>query len=219
MGLYFIAAGQSSKNREKSLDKGFRLDQIAEYLDAEKVDQLKSCFGATDEIFLWGANNTRELSSVKKGDYVVDVKNKEVVQVFEFCFYVETRNINLQQFVGWDSEKPQHEQRQYKYVYFLKSPRQVKNNDKNYYQSAFDLQDNPQWLVGQKWFDDVAIENALKNTGHDSLDTFLGIDLQTKNARVSGNRDEIKKGGVLLSLFLFFVVTMVIIGAIIFIKD
>lgn len=177
MGIYFIAAGSSSKNREKTLDKSYSVEEIRQYMLPKDTDYLKNCFPKREGVYLWGANdkNISDLSKLKAGEYVVDVKNKVVMQVFSYCFYIKTDNKRLQEFVGWDKEKPIAKRRPYQYVYFLKSPLPTTKKDKNYFQNAFDLNSNPQWLVGQKYFNDSEVLAALKRTSTTSLEGFLGI--------------------------------------------
>jgi len=178
MGIYFIAAGASSKNRVKSLDKPHKVTDISKYLSQENIIKLKHYFDEHEPIYLWGANELKhkELSKVKQGEYVVDVKNSDVIQIFRYCFYVETSNQALQNYIGWDYEKPAHLRRPYKYVFFLKSPLNTTRKDKSYFQEAFDQTHNQNWLVGQKYFSDSAVKLAFSKKNLSSIEGLLGID-------------------------------------------
>jgi len=178
MGVLFIAAGSSSKNREKTLERPHTLSEIDQFLQMKEREYLKSFFPDGQGVYLWGANpkNFDQLSQVRKGEYAVDVKNKKVIQVFHYCFFIETADTRLQEFVGWDREKAKSDRRPYKYVYFLKSPLSTRQNSKEYFQSAFNQGSNQNWLVGQKYFNDIEISSALQRTSSASLESFLGID-------------------------------------------
>lgn len=173
MGIYFIAAGASSKNREKTLDKPHTVGEICKFLKPQECDYLKKFFSEGSGVYIWGASE--DLSQLEAGEYVVDVKNTEVVQVFRYCFYVKTSDTRLQEFLGWDSEMPRAERRPYPYVFFLKSPLQTICKTKRYFQDAFNLSSNPQWLVRQKYFDEGKVMEALGRTVTSSVEQFLGI--------------------------------------------
>jgi len=57
MGIYFIAAGNSSKNREKTLDKSHRVEEICQFLSPKDGDSLKKYFPKGEGVYLWGAGN------------------------------------------------------------------------------------------------------------------------------------------------------------------
>lgn len=179
MGVLFIAAGTSSKNREKTLERSYTLPEIKQFLQTQEVEYLRSFFPDEQGIYLWGANrkNLDQLSQVRKGEYAVDVKNKKVIQVFHFCFFIETADALLQDFVGWDSEKAKANRRPYKYVYFLKSPLVTTRNEKEFFQDAFNQGSNRNWLVGQRYFNDHEVSSAIQRTSCSSVESFLGIDL------------------------------------------
>jgi hypothetical protein len=143
-GIYFIAAGSSSNNRLKTLDKPWSIQIIDRYVPEHIVEKLKYHFPDGKNIFAWGANEKSfsELSRVKTNEYVVDIKNKEVVQLFQFCFWYKTINTSLQNLFGWDQEKPASTRRLYSYVYFLSNPRPTMIRKKEYFQSAFNLNNN-----------------------------------------------------------------------------
>ncbi|MHB8843309.1 MAG: hypothetical protein ACYC7L_01045 [Nitrospirota bacterium] len=137
---------------------------------------MKKHFSDDDAIYIWGANEKSysQLSQVQKDDYVLDVKNTEVVQAFEYCFNIKTSNHNLQNFIRWDDDKPIDERRHYEYVFFLKNPRSVKHKDKSRYQRAFGLEDNPQWLIGQRYFNNASIQLAMTSIGVMNVEEFIG---------------------------------------------
>ncbi len=178
MGIYFIAAGISSKNRDKSLDHGFKLNQLKEYISDENFIKLSSFYTPDEDIYVWGANEGvtyNQLKQVKKGEFVVDVKNKKIVQILSYCFAMLTNDTRLQSYIGWDSEKPKEERRPYTYVFFLKNPMKTKRTDKAYFQSAFGFQGNSQWLVGQRYFDNTAVKQALERKKLSGVAELLGI--------------------------------------------
>jgi len=188
MGVYFIAAGKSSKNREKTLEKSWSLEDICRFISSEDCDRMRRFFQSGHGIYVWGADkgSYSEVEKVREGEYVVDVKNKEVMQIFQYCFLIKTEDTRLQEYLGWDSEKPYSERRQYKNVYFLKTPRKTKNDKKNYFQEAFGLSSNKHWLPGQKYFNDEKIIDALKKTGSKNIEEFLGI--VDTNSYLPGNK-------------------------------
>jgi hypothetical protein len=177
MGVLFIAAGSSSKNREKSLEKEHTFREISQFLSPVDAENLKRFFPDEKGIYIWGANpkNLKDLEQVKTGEYAVDVKNKKVIQVFQYCFFVETLHTRLQDFIGWDKEKSHAERRPYKYVYFLMNPTNTFRQKKEFFQTAFNLESNRHWLVGQRYFDDGELSSALRRTASDSIQSFLGI--------------------------------------------
>jgi len=130
-----------------------------------------------ESIYLWGANegSLRELRKISTDDYVVDVKNKEVFQILKFCFWYETKDSKLQNHVGWDIEKTQGERRLYKYVYFLKYQPFITYADKAYFSKAFAFESNPHWLIGQRYFDDSEIEQAMERIPTNNLVEFLRL--------------------------------------------
>ncbi len=87
MGIYFVAAGSSSQNREKTLDKPHTVEEICQFLSLKDQNELKRFFPRGNDIYIWGANekNKADLVELKAGEYVIDVKNKRVVQIFRFA--------------------------------------------------------------------------------------------------------------------------------------
>jgi len=176
-GIYFIAAGRSSKNREKTLEKTWTLSEISSFVPNHVIEELKHHFPDGQGIYAWGANKRsfNELKQVKPNQFVVDVKNKEVIQLFHFCFWYRTTDTKLQNFFGWDAEKPASKRRPYTYVYFLSRPTKTGIKRKDYFQSAFDLTGNSQWLIGQKYFNEYEVEKALERTKSNNIIEFLKI--------------------------------------------
>jgi len=174
-GIYFIAAGATTRNREKSLDRSLEVRRIIEFLDPGARQRLLEHCRPEDTVYAWGANREGQLPALAKGDFVVDVKNKKVIQVFRFLFFSRTHDTRPQEYIGWDSEKPKDKRRPYKYVYFLNDPIRTIRTDKAYFQRAFDQLGNQNWLVGQRRFSDDAVRQALERTGAQSIEELLGI--------------------------------------------
>lgn len=178
MGVFFIAAGGSSKNRAKSLERGFLLKDLGPYVGTQVVEQLRRDFGEVDRIYLWGANQGityNELRRVQRNEYVVDVKNKDVVQVFRFCFYIQTRDTRLQDFIGWDAEKPKQKRRPFHFPYFLADPRPTRRREKRFFQGAFAQLENQNWLVRQRYFSDSEVAEAIRRSETRGIEDLLGI--------------------------------------------
>ena len=175
MGIYLIAAGKSSENRQKTLDKAWSLDQISGYVPAYVLEKLHTSYPSGAGIYAWGANTEADLSDIQKGEYVVDVKNKDIVQIFQFCFWYKSDHTRLQNLFGWDEEKPVADRRQYKYVYFLSNPTHSLRRHKSFLASAFDFEGNPQWLVRQRYISEQTVQNALLRTKTNTVHELLGI--------------------------------------------
>lgn len=193
MGIYFIAAGSSSKNRDKTLDKSHSVEEMCRFLPPKDCERLRRYFLSGGGVYLWGANekNANDVFSIKDGEYVVDVKNKVVVQVFRFCFSVKTKDTKLQEYVGWDREKPGDKKRPYRYVYFLSSPNSTVKKEKKYFQDAFGHSNNPMFLFGQEYFSDRRVEEALERTRSNSVEDFLGILETEKTISLPQNPDHV----------------------------
>lgn len=185
MGIYFIAAGISSENRKRTLDKSWRVEDVCGVLPQDVCDRVCAFFPEGNGVYLWGANKSSvpDLEKVCEYEYVVDVKNKEIIQIFEFCFWFKSSDTRLQERVGWDEEKPRNERRPFNYIYFLRNPTKTRRMKKVYFQRAFGLEQNPQWLVRQLYFGDRQVREALNRSGAISIEDFLGI----TNANKSGN--------------------------------
>jgi len=180
MGVYFIVTGPGvggkSKNREKSLDKPYIIDQLRGYLNSEDVFKLEEYFEREEKIYIWGANKRsfRELKNVSKDEYVVDVYKKQVIQIFTFCFYIETKDRQLQNYIGWDAQRQKEDQKPYPYVFFLKNPCSAGCIEKEYFQDAFEKKSS-HWLDEQKWFSNSKISLALQKTSAKTVEQLLGI--------------------------------------------
>ena len=177
MGIYFIPAGTSSKNRLKTLEKSHAVVEICQFLSPKERDELKRFFKDTEAVYIWGAGQKsfNELSQVNSEEYVVDVKNTKVIQIFKYCFFIQAQNTRLRDFLGWDKDNISDSRRSIDYVYFLKSPIPTRRKAKIFFQTAFNLTSNPQWLIGQKYFNDNEVRAALKRTSCISIEDFLGI--------------------------------------------
>ena len=173
-GIYFIAAGQSSRNREKSLDRSLQVAHVKKMLSGRSGTQFSSHYGQNDTVYVWGANKIGDLDKLEAGDFVVDVKNKKVVQVFQFGLWIETEDTRLQEAIGWDSEKPKEQRRPYKIVYFLTQPRRTLRHEKSFFQRAFAQEANQNWLVGQTWFSPLDVKQALARTNTQSIEHLSG---------------------------------------------
>lgn len=174
-GIYFIAAGSSSRNRQKSLDRPLDVAGLRQHLDAESQEQLRTIFEDDEFVYAWGANRRGDLDKLVPGDYVIDVKNKIVVWVFLYGFMIETRDTRLQDYIGWDREKPEDQRRPYQFVYFLKSRQPTRHHEKVFFKRAFGLEEKPHWLRAQTWFSDSKVRNAMERVNVRSLEAFLGI--------------------------------------------
>lgn len=186
-GIYFIAAGSSSKNRSKTLDKSWRLSDVKSKVPNEIAERLELHFSNGKNVYAWGANQSsfNQLSQVKSCEYVIDVKNKEVVRAFKFCFWYKTSDTKIQELFGWDKEKPKSKRRPYQYVYFLSDPIPLKIKNKEYFQQAFDQMTNPQWLVGQKYFNSDSVQKAMNRKNCSTIDELIGVTNLTKNPPIS----------------------------------
>jgi len=174
-GIYFIAAGASSKNREKSLDRALDRRSMQDLLPLSEADRLAASFHAGPCVYAWGANRVGDLGKLDDGDFVVDVKNKKVVRVFQFAFFFETATTRLQEWIGWDAEKPSEGRRPYQLVYFLRDPKPTMRYEKDFFAEAFRVANNQNWLVGQRWFSDTEVKAALERTNSPTVEAFLGI--------------------------------------------
>ena len=149
---------------------------IASYLDQNQIQQLRGEFREDEPVYAWGANRVGGLDKLVSGDYVVDVKNKVIVRIFKFSFFIRTRDTRLQDWIGWDSEKPGKDRRPYRFVYFLRDPQDTRNNEKVFFQHALAQGSNQNWLVGQRWFSDADVHAAIDRTGSISLEDLLESD-------------------------------------------
>jgi hypothetical protein len=106
MGIYCNAAGSSSDNRLKTLDRPWSIAELAVYLSMHDVQRLREHFPTEEDIFLWGANRKGQLFRVQSGEYVIDFQDQRVAHVFRFCFFIFTTDTRLQRHVGWDEDRP-----------------------------------------------------------------------------------------------------------------
>jgi hypothetical protein len=95
-GVYFIAAGTSSKNRTRSLDRPLSYAGVISHIDQVLSQQFQKEFFEDEQVYAWGANRIGDLDKLVSGDFVVDVKNRDVVQVFRFASFIQTTDTRLQ---------------------------------------------------------------------------------------------------------------------------
>jgi hypothetical protein len=177
-GIYFIAAGvaHGSENRKRSLDHALSADELCEHCSPEDQRRLSDHFAKNDHVFAWGANRVGDLDRLEAGDPVVDVKDKYVNWIFQYKFMIQTHNTYLQEWIQWDKEKAAENRRPYQIVYFLGGRQSTKRTNKSYFQKAFGLEGDRDWLRGQRWFNDAEIQAARDQVSALSLEEFLGID-------------------------------------------
>jgi hypothetical protein len=180
MGIYFIAAGSSSDNRSKTLDRALSSDQLENFLSTADAVRLKQHFPTNKPLYIWGANKLGRLPSVRPGEYVVDFNNQIIAHVFRFCFFTFTgSDIRLQHQLGWDQGARSTEQpRPYPYVYFLRDPVHSTGRNKQFLLRAFGATDKPHFFDGQKYLDDKAVNDALRRMQLSSPEELLGITAQ-----------------------------------------
>lgn len=176
MGVYFIAAGSSTKNREKTLERPHTVGELAECVPSYIASRLQQSYADGESVFAWGATDARAntLAKVRPGEFVVDVDGPVVRQVFTFEFQFTTDDLRLQNYLGWDRERPLPEHRRYRHVYFLSSPQPTERTQKSWFQHAFGFT-NPHWLTGQRYFSDQMIREAMRRTQSPTVEAFLGI--------------------------------------------
>ncbi len=169
MGIYCIAAGSSSTNRAKTLDRSYAIADLEPYLSPRDVGRLREHFPGGCSVFLWGANRLGQLKHVLAEDYVIDFNGHQVDNVFRFCFYTSTgSDIRLQHFVGWDDGRP------YSFVYFLKEPMSPQDRDKQFFLRAFDAAQKPHF--DRQWYlNDTACDKACLRMGMSSIVELLGV--------------------------------------------
>ena len=177
MGVYFIAAGRAS-NRDKTLDKACKTENLRHFLPMADFEKLDFHFPTGHGVYAWGTDNRgfKQLEQIRTGEYVVDVINETVVQIFTFCFFsdIKREEGGIQDHFEWDEE------RDYQYVYFLKSPKKVisskRQGKKSYFQHAFGFT-NTSWLNEQKYFIDDKVNEAIQKKSSESVEELLGIEL------------------------------------------
>lgn len=177
MGIYCIAAGSTSTNRAKTLDRSHTIADLEPYLSPGDVLRLREHFPDGRLVFLWGANQQGQLPRVHAEDYVIDFNDQRVQNVFRFCFFTSTGSeTRLQHFVGWDEgRRSTSDRRSYPFVYFLKEPMNPQNRDKRFFLRAFGAAQKPHFFDRQKYLDDSACAEALRRTGMSSVVELLGL--------------------------------------------
>lgn len=203
MGIYFIAAGTSSDNRKWTLDRPHRVSDLRPYLPDHQLERLEAAFPGGDGVFVWGANQEGRIKRVQRDDFVVDLKNREVVQVFRYCFYWDTGGETaLQEFLRWDAGKKSTKGRRgYRYVFFLRDPRKPHGRTKQFFLQAFDRASKPHFFDGQKYIGDDEIAKAMSRTNSPTLEVFLGLASSTPvgstvHSPVKPERDETRRARI-----------------------
>jgi hypothetical protein len=182
IGIYFMAAGNATENRTKTLDRAHSVNAVCDFLGPTERELLRTYFANDPRVYAWGANSNRygQLRQVRSGEYVVDVANANVRQVFSFCFSIQRTDRQLQDFFGWDKERP------YDHVYFLMTPLPTTRTRKVFFRNAFNFQNNANWLTGQIYLDDRAVNDAMHRTGSFTVEEFLGIPQDTRTVSIDG---------------------------------
>ena len=191
MGVYFIAAGNATNNRQKTLDRAHSAGELAPLMPVQEAARLLDAFGPGEPVHAWGATerSLHQLNRAQGADHVVDVANQEVRSVFRFVFAYETPDERLQQHFGWEPQNPGVGQGLYPYVYFLRDRMPTERSDKRWFQHALAIE-SAHWLSGQKYIGDEQIEAAMQRTGSATLEAFLGIGPPSPRVPVEyGDRD------------------------------
>ena len=100
MGVYFIAAGSSTRNRAKTLDRPHDVAELVRLMPPEQARRLEREFPEGSGVYVWGASERhRAVLGLPAGTYVVDVSNAVVRQVFELVFAYRTPDTRIQHFL------------------------------------------------------------------------------------------------------------------------
>ena len=178
MGVYFLAAGGSSDNRKFTLDRSHRVNELRGFLSDHQVERLETAFPTGDGVFVWGTDQEVRIKPVRRDDFVVDLENQKVVQVFRYCFYLDMGGEGgLQEFLQWDTgKKSTPKSRAYRYVYFLRDPEKPQGRTKRFFLKAFDRASETKFFNAQKYIGDDEIARAMSRTESATLEAFLGLD-------------------------------------------
>ena len=177
MGVYFIAAGSSSDNRQKTLDLSHSVDELEPYLSVGVARRLRGHFPDGRGVYLWGANRQGQLPRIREGEHVVDFDDQRVANVFRYCFFISTgSDTRLQRFVGWDEGRRSTAQRRaYPFVYFLRDPVKPRNRDKRFFLRAFGAGRKPHFFDSQLYIGDEVCSAAMRRTGTKSVQELLPL--------------------------------------------
>jgi len=175
MGVYFIAAGRSTRNRQKTLDQPHRVTDLIKLVPDDVAKRLQEEFPTGEDVYVWGASErSRAVLRMPTDTYVVDVANEEVKQIFRFAFGYRTEGTLLQRYFDWDDKVPLERRRPYPLVYFLKGPIPTVRSQSGWFRDAFAIE-RQVWLPGQTLFTDREISGAMTRAGVLSIEDFLGI--------------------------------------------
>ena len=202
MGVYFIAAGNSSRNGEKTLDRAHRVEDLVPHVPATIVKRLWQAFPDGEGVYAWGGSDPRHQSVLymDTGTYVVAVANETVKHVFRYAFGYRTPpgDTRIQNHFKWDDHKPLEDRRPYPLVYFLTDRMKPSQQDAYWFRDeAFEIQ-HANWLPGQRLFSTREVAEAMARTGFRSVEDFLGIATpQPSRERPSSVREQQGSYGVL----------------------
>ena len=176
MAIYFIAAGDSSKNREKTLDRAHTVDELLPEVPPTVGRRLIDAFPSGDGVYAWGGSAPRHRSvlGLPQGTYVVDIANSDVKQVFRFAFAFEAPDSRIQDHFDWDDHVAPEERRPYPIVYFLQGPQPTSRVQSQWFRRAFDF-GHANWLPGQRLFSDREVVDAMERTSTSTVEEFLGL--------------------------------------------
>ena len=178
MGVYFMAAGDSSDNRKFTLDQPHRVSELRDFLSDHQGERLETAFPTGDGVFVWGTDQEARIKPVRRDDFVLDLENQKVVRVFRYCFYLDMGGEGaLQEFLQWDTgKKSTLQSRKYRYVYFLRDPEKPQGRTKRFFLKAFSRTSDPRFFNEQKYIGDYEIARAMSRMESPTLEAFLGLD-------------------------------------------
>jgi|GEM_PF-4042846 len=178
MGVYFIAAGNSSNNRYKTLEQSHRVEDLVPHVPPAVAEKLHEAFPSGEGVYAWGGSDPRHQAvlSLPSGTYVVDVANATVRHVFRFAFGYRTPlgDHRIQNHFEWDDHVHPAERRPYPLVYFLSDRMPTSRTEALWFRRAFGI-GYANWLPGQKLFSDREIADAMSLTQSPTVEAFLGI--------------------------------------------
>lgn len=182
MAVYFIAAGRSSNNRGKTLDRAHRVEDLTPHVPPHVAERLREAFPSGEGVYAWGGSDPRHrvVLGLAPGTYVVDIANADVKQVFQFAFGYRASDFfgpgdhRIQDHFDWDDHVDPEARRPYPLVYFLRAPRLTSRSDSAFFRDAFGRSAN--WLPGQELLSDEAVAEAMARVGAVTVEEFLGIE-------------------------------------------
>lgn len=176
MGIYFIAAGNSSNNRDKTLDRSHRVEDIIDLVPPNVRHRLREAFPSGDGVYAWGGSDPRhqKVLTLPQDTYVVDIANADVKQVFRFAFGYRAADHQIQNYFVWDDHVPLEARRPYPLVYFLRNPLRTRRTEAQWFRRAFGI-GYANWLPGQKLFSRREVQEAMARTKSTTVEAFLGL--------------------------------------------